>query len=160
MNASRNLAVKSAYQRHCCKPQKYLGDDAKHEVLILCRIFWIGSKGPWFQDIFLPNLNHVHISFQPVCCFIILPMYPDNNGVWIRLRMLWRNKENIKSHKYFFTATLDSVEPDKVLYEEVMTNDDNLESNLLTSSLLKIRNLYKFCYRLCYKLHMLSQRSV
>ena len=28
--------------------------------------------------------------------------------------------------------------PDKVrMYEEIMTNDDNLESNLLTSSLLK-----------------------
>ena len=34
---------------------------------------------------------------------------------------------------------------DKVLYEEMMTNDDNLESNLLTSSLLKIHSLYKFC---------------
>ena len=29
---------------------------------------------------------------------------------------------------------------------------DNVESNLLTSSLLKIRSLYKFCY----KVHMLS----
>ena len=46
---------------------------------------------------------------------------------------------------------------DKVwMYEEMMTNDDNLESNLLTSSLLKILSLYK----LCYKLHMLSWRSV
>ena len=27
----------------------------------------------------------------------------------------------------------------------MMTNDDNLESDLLTSSLLKIRSLYKFC---------------
>ena len=26
---------------------------------------------------------------------------------------------------------------DKVLHKEIMTNDDNLESNLLTSSLLK-----------------------
>ena len=35
---------------------------------------------------------------------------------------------------------------DKVwMYEEMMTNDDNLGSNLLTSSLLKIRSLYKFC---------------
>ena len=31
------------------------------------------------------------------------------------------------------------------MYEEMMTNDDNLESNLLTSTLLKIRSLYKFC---------------
>ena len=31
------------------------------------------------------------------------------------------------------------------MYEEMMTNDDNLESNLLTSSLLKIRSPYKFC---------------
>ena len=31
------------------------------------------------------------------------------------------------------------------MYEEMMTNDDNLESNLLTSSLLKIHSLYKFC---------------
>ena len=37
----------------------------------------------------------------------------------------------------------------------MMMNDDNVESNLLTSSLLKIRSLYKFCY----KLHMLSWRS-
>ena len=37
---------------------------------------------------------------------------------------------------------------DKVLYEEIMTNNDNLESYLLTSSLLKIRSLYKFCYML------------
>ena len=44
---------------------------------------------------------------------------------------------------------------DKVWNEEMMTNDDNVESNLLTSSLLKICSLYKFCY----KLHMLSWRS-
>ena len=31
------------------------------------------------------------------------------------------------------------------MYEEMMMNNDNLESNLLTSSLLKIRSLYKFC---------------
>ena len=31
-----------------------------------------------------------------------------------------------------------SVLPDKVLYEEIMTNDDNLESNILTSILLKM----------------------
>ena len=37
---------------------------------------------------------------------------------------------------------------DKVLYKEIMMNDDNLESTLLTSSLLKIRSLYKFCYML------------
>ena len=36
----------------------------------------------------------------------------------------------------------------------MMTNDDNVESSLLTSSLLKIRSLYKFCY----KLHMSSCR--
>ena len=42
-----------------------------------------------------------------------------------------------------------SVTSDKVwMYEEMMTNDDDLESNLLTSSLLKIRSLYKFCYKL------------
>ena len=34
------------------------------------------------------------------------------------------------------------------MYEEMMTNDDNLESNLLTSSLLKIHSLYKFCVEL------------
>ena len=28
--------------------------------------------------------------------------------------------------------------PDKVLYKEIMTNDDNLESNPLTSNLLKL----------------------
>ena len=31
------------------------------------------------------------------------------------------------------------------MYKEMMMNDDNLESNLLTSSLLKICSLYKFC---------------
>ena len=31
------------------------------------------------------------------------------------------------------------------MYKEMMTNNDNLESNLLTSSLLKIRSPYKFC---------------
>ena len=31
------------------------------------------------------------------------------------------------------------------MYKEIMTNNDNLESNLLTSSLLKVRSLYKFC---------------
>ena len=42
---------------------------------------------------------------------------------------------------------------DKVwMYKEMMMKDDNLESNLLTSSLLKICSLYKFCY----KLHMSS----
>ena len=35
--------------------------------------------------------------------------------------------------------------PDKVLYEEMMTKDYDLESNLLISSLLKIRSMYKFC---------------
>ena len=44
---------------------------------------------------------------------------------------------------------------DKVwMYKEIMTNNDNLESSLLTSSLLKIHSLYKFCY----KLHMSSCR--
>ena len=41
------------------------------------------------------------------------------------------------------------------MYEEMMTNDDNVESSLLTSNLLKIHSLYKFCY----KLHMSSWRS-
>ena len=31
------------------------------------------------------------------------------------------------------------------MYEEMMMNNDNLGSNLLTSSLLKLRSLYKFC---------------
>ena len=30
------------------------------------------------------------------------------------------------------------------MFKEIMMNDDNLESNLLTSSLLKTRSLYKF----------------
>ena len=38
-----------------------------------------------------------------------------------------------------------NVEVDKVWNEEMMMNDDNLESNLLTSILLNIRSLYKFC---------------
>ena len=43
----------------------------------------------------------------------------------------------------------------KVWNKEMMMNDDNLESNLLTSILLNIHSLYKFCY----KLHMSSWRS-
>ena len=36
---------------------------------------------------------------------------------------------------------------DKVwMYEEMMTNDDNLESNLLTFSLLKIHSLVQILY--------------
>ena len=43
---------------------------------------------------------------------------------------------------------------DKVcMHEEMMTNDDIVTNT--TSSLLKIRSLYKFCY----KLHMSSWRS-
>ena len=37
----------------------------------------------------------------------------------------------------------------------MMMNNDNVESSLLTSSLLKIHSMYKFCY----KLHMSSWRS-
>ena len=40
------------------------------------------------------------------------------------------------------------------MYKEMMMNDDNVESSLLTSNLLKICSLYKFCY----KLYMLSCR--
>ena len=46
-------------------------------------------------------------------------------------------------------------ESDKVrMYEETMTNDDNLESCLLTSSLLKIHSLYKFCRVLLQVAHV------
>ena len=34
---------------------------------------------------------------------------------------------------------------DKVLYEEMMTNDDNFQSNLLTSIYWKYVVCYKFC---------------
>ena len=45
---------------------------------------------------------------------------------------------------------------DKVcMHEEMMMNNDNVESSLLTSILLKICSLYNFCY----KLHMLSCRG-
>ena len=41
-----------------------------------------------------------------------------------------------------------AVVTDKVwMYEEIMTNDDNLESNLLSSSLLKMCSLYKLNWR-------------
>ena len=43
--------------------------------------------------------------------------------------------------------------PDKVrMYEEIMTNDDNLESNLLTSSLLKmlVQVLLQAELEICY----------
>ena len=46
--------------------------------------------------------------------------------------------------KHNFTLKTDKV----WMYEEIMTNDDNLESNLLTSILLKMHSLYKFCYKL------------
>ena len=45
------------------------------------------------------------------------------------------------------------------MYKEMMTNDDNVESCLLTSSLLKIRSLYKFYVEFYYKLHMSNWRS-
>ena len=44
---------------------------------------------------------------------------------------------------------------DKVCSTKMMTNNDNVESSLLTSNLLKSVVLYKFCY----KLHMSSCRS-
>ena len=44
---------------------------------------------------------------------------------------------------------------DKVrMYEEMMTNDDNLESSLLTSNLLKMHSLYKFCRVLLQVAHV------
>ena len=46
-------------------------------------------------------------------------------------------ESNLNSYHY--------LNHDKVLNEEMMMNDDNLESNLLTSCLLKICSLYKFC---------------
>ena len=46
------------------------------------------------------------------------------------------------SRTFLGTCTRSIVVYDKVrMYEEMMTNDDNLESNPLTSSLLKIRSL-------------------
>ena len=38
---------------------------------------------------------------------------------------------------YDFVCFTKRIPVDKVLYEEIMTNDDNLESNLLTSSLIE-----------------------
>ena len=43
----------------------------------------------------------------------------------------------------------------KVFMHEEMMNNDNVESSILTSNLLKICSLYNFCY----KLHMLSCRG-
>ena len=46
------------------------------------------------------------------------------------------------------TVSTKVIPPDKVcMYEEIMTNDDNLESNLLSSSLLKMCSLYKLNWR-------------
>ena len=40
---------------------------------------------------------------------------------------------------------------DKVcMYEEMMTNNDNFESSLLTSILLKICSLYNFCLQFAH----------
>ena len=36
-------------------------------------------------------------------------------------------------------------------------NDDNLESNLLASSLLKMHSLYKFCYKLSQRFHVMNR---
>ena len=36
------------------------------------------------------------------------------------------------------------------MYEEMMMNDDNVESSLLTSSLLKIHSLYKFLLQVAH----------
>ena len=48
--------------------------------------------------------------------------------------------------EYLVILILTKVHNDKVwMYEEIIKNDDNLESSLLTSILLKIRSLYKFC---------------
>ena len=48
-----------------------------------------------------------------------------------------------------------SIKNDKVcMYAEMMTNDDNVESSLLTSSLLKIRSMYKFCRVLLQVAHV------
>ena len=44
-----------------------------------------------------------------------------------------------------------------VMYEEIMTNDDNLESNLLTSILLKMHSLYKFSYKLSRRFHVMNR---
>ena len=71
----------------------------------------------------------------------------------------WEKSQSTKSvwsQFESFPSTLNSTKIDKVwMYKEMMMNDDNVESSLLTSSLLKISSLYKFCY----KLHMLSWRS-
>ena len=50
---------------------------------------------------------------------------------------------------YIFKSALELAHgTDKVcMYKEIMTNDDNLESNLLTSSLLKMCSLYKLNWR-------------
>ena len=62
----------------------------------------------------------------------------------------------IISEEYDLTIQWQKMNIDKVyMYEEMMTNDDNVESSVLTSSLLKISCLYKFCY----KLHISSLRS-
>ena len=42
------------------------------------------------------------------------------------------------------------------MYEEMMTNNDNVESSLPTSNLLKICSLYNFCYNLHKNCRVLS----
>ena len=48
---------------------------------------------------------------------------------------VWNNKDS--TFQFKLPSGICTADVDKVLYEEIMMNDDNLESNLLSSSLLK-----------------------
>ena len=54
----------------------------------------------------------------------------------------WLTKFSLYKKPFIMTFLSDTL---PWMYKEIMMNDDNLESNLLTSSLLKIHSLYKFC---------------
>ena len=94
---------------------------------------------------YLPNLKLAVI----ICLSNITNAFVHN--AIFSLFFFLRLKFNIVMHSISLFFHIDKVCMD----EEMMTNDDNAESSLPTSSLLKIHSLHKFCY----KLHMSSWRS-
>ena len=78
--------------------------------------------------------------------FILIPKSGPKNGQNESNPCVGSNMPHHFSHH---------IPSDKARNEEMMMNDDNVKSSLLISSLLKMRSLYKFCY----KLHISSWRS-
>ena len=85
----------------------------------------------------LAALCKYSLEVQLKLALLVAKLFNKHNGVRTSL-------SNNLIHKGIFHSwrsivlhlTISDINCDKVLYEEMMTNDDNLESNLLTSSLL------------------------